>query len=149
MRAWIIERGKGPVEIHIDPSQFRICPQYEKTPDSTIDDYGAILLPRQGRPGFGFNIWFASQGLGEKGVVWSNLLKKVVPLNNNALPIHITGYSSKPVGNSFDGEGIVITKGNMRLRPDQVEYTMKTAEGVSGSPVWMADRGGESVVAIQ
>jgi hypothetical protein len=149
MKVTIIEVGKGPDEISVDPVHFRICPAYEKDPSSKIDDYGVILLPKTGRPGFGFNFRFASQGLGEKEEEWDPIEQKVVTVHKKVLQLHITGYMSAIPGSQFDNQGELITKGNERLRPDQVEYAIETVEGVSGSPVWRVDKGGESVVAVQ
>jgi V8-like Glu-specific endopeptidase len=148
MRAWI-SGSQGPAETPIDDAHFRICPEYVQSPDQKIHDYGAIVLPKAGRPGFGFNLRFASQGLGEKGTTWDQLSDKVVPVDNSGLQVHITGYKGATAGKPFEGQGLLITKGNERLRPDQLEYAIETAEGVSGSPVWKVDKGGESVVAIQ
>lgn len=150
MKVWISEPGQGPVATPVNEAHFKICPEYVQNPGSKIHDYGAILFqPKAGRPGFGFNIRFASQGLGEKGLTWDPLLNKVVPVDNSGLQVHITGYKNASAGTPFDSQGQLITKGNERLRPDQLEYAIETAEGVSGSPVWRVDGGGESVVAIQ
>lgn len=146
MKVTIIEAGKGPDQVSVEPEDFRICPSY---PSNKIDDYGVILLPKKGRPGFGFNFRFASQGLGEKEKEWDPIKQKRVTVHEKILQLHITGYMSRIPGSQFDNQGELITEGNERLRPDQVEYAIETVEGVSGSPVWRVDKGGETVVAVQ
>ncbi|KAH8808632.1 hypothetical protein F5884DRAFT_900848 [Xylogone sp. PMI_703] len=135
--------------IEVNEQDFRICPEYVHDQDDKFHDYGIILLkPKLERPGFGFNIRFASQGLGEKGHAWDPLLDKIIRVDNSCLQVYITGYQDDSPGETFEGQGQLITKVNDRVRQDQLEYKIETKEGVSGSPVWRVDRGGESVIGI-
>lgn len=130
----------------VDPSTIRICPDFEKNPvasENKINDWGMILLPatKPKRPGFGFNLRLAFQEFGKKVRAYDEAKDKIVE----------TAYIPHMRVTSFTAErsGPLVVEGEERLRKDQLEYSIDTEEGMSGSPVWMEDRGGECVVAIQ
>ena len=111
--------------------------------ENKINDWGMILLPatKPKRPGFGFNLRLAFQEFGKKVRAYDEAKDKIVE----------TAYIPHMRVTSFTAErsGPLVVEGEERLRKDQLEYSIDTEEGMSGSPVWMEDRGGECVVAIQ
>ncbi|KAH8647459.1 hypothetical protein BGZ60DRAFT_535345 [Tricladium varicosporioides] len=108
---------------------YRICDAYARDPMTakTADDYGIILVPRKNghpRPGFGFCL-------------------KLAYIDDLGGEVRVTGYrDTTPPGNPIESTGSYTCTDN------QIQYTARTEQGVSGSPVWVAYNGHETVVGI-
>ncbi|KAI9741648.1 MAG: hypothetical protein M1834_000032 [Cirrosporium novae-zelandiae] len=126
--------GIGSVgEILVTNENIRICKSYEQDPGpkNAVNDYGAILIPlremQSPRAGFGFNLKLSSM--------------KEVTIEGE---LRITGYKTdtdpgKPITNS----GV-----RKKINEHQLEYLVETEKGISGSPVWGAYDGVETVLGI-
>ena len=137
----------------IDPSAIYICPEFEAKPvsENKINDWGMILLPQPKihSPGFGFgfNLRLAFQKFG-KLKTYEARDKVIDSYHEPEMRISSFRFQDNP-GSPHERSGKLVVEGEERLRGDQLEYRIDTEEGMSGSPVWMPNRGGECVVAIQ
>ena len=144
--------------ITVDPGAVKINPKFKEDSDTSgenakINDWGMILIPPSNpkvrRPGFGFNLRLAFQDFGEHQKSLDKFITKEV--TRAYIPeMRMGSYRAgdRP-GTSIERSGRLATSGEERLRSYQLEYDIVAEEGMSGSPVWMANRGGECVVAIQ
>ncbi|KAF2795303.1 hypothetical protein K505DRAFT_374011 [Melanomma pulvis-pyrius CBS 109.77] len=135
-----------------DSSWVKVCPAYAANPvtnTNAINDWGAILLPKSRmRAGFGYNLRVGVQEMGKNIRVFDRFRGKVVDTTYKP-HVEITSYRiTDRVGAPLERSGDLFIEGEERLRDRQLEYGIDTEEGMSGSPVWTANRGGECVVAI-
>ncbi|PLB43371.1 hypothetical protein P170DRAFT_431316 [Aspergillus steynii IBT 23096] len=147
-KSLIIQRHNHEPMKPLDPPPF-VCPSYRRggNPD---DDYGVILIPRRFQEskdprkapesldadlGFGFAL-----NLGHE-----NLRKKKLELAGYFPREKEDGKAQK----TDELEPLDISSGEcLAARPGHLEYKIETAQGLSGSPVFMPYNGHEAVVAI-
>ena len=121
---------------------------------SELKVYMAVPLPQGNNmpspqdnnlPGFGFNLRLVYQELGKDVKAYEKAMDKVFN-NSHKLELHITTFrDGDQPGKPHERSGPLI----VRLQKDQLEYGIDTEEAMSGSPVWMVNRGCKCVVAIQ
>jgi V8-like Glu-specific endopeptidase len=131
-RSLRIETGEGGY-LEIRKENVHICKGYEAAPDENNheDDWGLILVPKDHRLapfGFGFSLLFATGG-----TWWSE----------SEMSLTIGGYP-----NSSSKLHICTGKGQ-KTSESLLEYSITTKDGLSGSPVFLAYEGFETVVGIQ
>jgi V8-like Glu-specific endopeptidase len=127
-----IETGEGEY-FEIRDENVRICKGYEAAPNENNDedDWGLILVPKDHRSppfGFGFSLLFAT-----RGTWWSE----------SEMSLTIGGYP-----NNSNQLHICTGKGRKTCE-SLLEYSVATKDGLSGSPVFLAHEGFETVVGIQ
>ncbi|KAF3234300.1 hypothetical protein TWF217_003782 [Orbilia oligospora] len=118
--------GRTPDEDIPVGNSYHICDDYIKTPQSSnaVKDYGIILLPQTNKPGFGFSL-------------------KLAYVDDLEGEVRVTGYrDDTPAGSPITSSGSYI------CTEDQIVYKASTEQGISGSAVWVAYEGFETVVAI-
>jgi V8-like Glu-specific endopeptidase len=127
-----IETVKGEYW-EIRDENVRICKGYEAAPDENNheDDWGLILVPKDRRLapfGFGFSLLFAT-----RGTWWSEseMSLTIGGYLNNSTQLHICTGKGQKTSESL------------------LEYSIATKDGLSGSPVFLAYEGFETVVGIQ
>ena len=130
----LINDGQQIQTVDIDPSAIKICPEFETNPvasENKINDWGMIILPAPKKkwPGFGFSLRLAFQEFGRKVRAYDEAKDKVVDCSYVPL-MRLSSYS-------VERSGLLVVEGEERLRNDQLEYSIDTEEGMSGSPVWM------------
>ncbi|KAJ2989284.1 hypothetical protein NUW58_g3546 [Xylaria curta] len=131
--------GKG--DIVVDNNNVEINTRYFKSPKdyNAVYDYGAIFIPREEgqppRPGFGFSLMLGID-LKDRG----KTDPKDAYLTGN---VNVTGYREHTPPGQPD-----LSTGGCNIHPNQLEYEVETQVGLSGSPVWTAYNGVETVVAI-
>ncbi|KAK4112068.1 hypothetical protein N656DRAFT_845391 [Canariomyces notabilis] len=137
----VVLSSDGNDNIAITEDSVKISERYIKRPvdSNAVHDYGAILIPRQNsqppRPGFGFSLML---GIDSKDRATKDPKDEYL-----SGAIFVSGYrGSTPPGKPD------LSSGTCTIRPEQLEYTVKTQVGLSGSPVWTAYNGVETVVAI-
>ena len=127
---------------------IRVCQRYFDDPDelNAIFDYAVILLERTRkikRRGFGFNLMLGLAPSPE------NCATAADEEEQDALQgrsLYVSGYLPEvfsPLPPSRT-EGKCLVAGQ-----HQLQYLAEALPGISGGPVWLGFRGGETVVAIQ
>jgi V8-like Glu-specific endopeptidase len=128
--------------VEVDNSQFKINNRYFTHPQESnaAYDYGAILIPREKdrppRPGFGFSLML--------GIDAKNRATEDPKDNYLTKNVSVSGYREESPPEKPDW-----STGDCTIHPNQLEYNVATQAGLSGSPVWTAYNGVETVVAIQ
>jgi V8-like Glu-specific endopeptidase len=127
------QRTEQKLDIAVKKCDIFICESFKHFPvdENEANDWGIILVPKESSTpfGFGFSISFATN----------------------------PSYCYKPDLNLMTAgyrggrdERLVVTSGKGRqISKEQVEYKITTYEGMSGSPVFLAHNGAETVIAIQ
>jgi hypothetical protein len=126
-----VETGDGR-HIAVQEDNIFICREYEESPLTSNDknDWGMILIPKVKTLdplGFGFSLLFATGGTS-----W----------HESETYFTIGGYTNS--------DKLLICSGNgRRICERQLEYSIETKPGLSGSPVFLAYKGYETVIGIQ
>lgn len=123
-----------PVAVKNNEDNVYICEDY-KEGESNVD-YGAIRIQSvfQDTRGFGFSMTLAYKSYFKGNVYVSGCkLKSDTKSQKDDKPICIPKTSA----------GYCIT-----CYPEVVQYSAKTVQGISGSPVWIEHKGSQFVVAI-
>jgi V8-like Glu-specific endopeptidase len=113
-----------PVPVNNTKENVYICEDYQQ--GVADGDYGSIRIPYKGIVrGFGFSMKLAYEAH-FKGTVY------------------VSGCRAKRICMSKTSTGHCVI-----CYPKVVEYSCRTEEGISGSPVWIEHKGSQFVVAIQ
>ncbi|KAB8254986.1 hypothetical protein BDV32DRAFT_7773 [Aspergillus pseudonomiae] len=123
------DRETRPIQPPIQPL---VCPHYTGKTDPK-SDYGLIKFPRcsdDSDHGFGFALSLGYENLrGEE--------------------LHVSGYAPHETGRTANQPSVYTNTGKCsRASMNQLDYKIPTEKGWSGSPVYMAYNGHETVVAI-